>query len=531
MRGSVRLRSPAQRSSASFLESRKHRINPERHSCLANRRPQYISEMVRYHCLIILVSFVLSAVETPATGVFTTTFQERHPSSFLAVLGKRYGWAIKNPDQEVYDLSKESFEVNVPSDYNDKLAYGLLVYTNASKGGNARQYDALLGKNHLLWIGAENVPNERAVAARWGLALDAAWNMAKRYHIDPRRVYAVGISGGGRCSSRIAPTWPETFTGGIYLVGCNPPILPADKTLAAKALNGRYALVTGSDDFNRKDTQSVLNSYKSHKFLHVEYFEQPGLGHASPNNEWFAKALAFVDAPLVEQAKDLLTQAVALEARKPYDAAKLYLSVINDYPVAFESGSTAQAHLTTLTPAVEAGLTTEMDKLGVGSKDKWRAMSERTLGFVAHARALSTANAFGETELGLLITAGNPGKIAKFRDEWSNYPCAQTASETYEKMAATALQPITALEPTKRPKAVAKFLKDWQDCPSRVAANTLMETDLDAELTVLLALPKNREVKVLSFAKAWPGTAAAAKAITAITPPDPTAAAKSDDKE
>ncbi len=383
----------------------------------------------------------------------------------------------------------------------------------------------------MIWIGAENVGNEREVAARWGLALDAAWNMAKRYHIDPQRVYAVGMSGGGRCSSSIAPTWPEVFSGGIYLAGCNPPIMPSDKTLAAKSLAGRYALVTGSDDFNRPYTQGVLSAYKERKFAHVEYFEQPGLGHALPSAEWFAKALAFVDAPLVEQAKNMLKQATALETRKLYDAAKLYQSIIGDYPIADEAVASARTRLTTLNPIVEASLQVEMGKLGVGSKEKWRAMSERSRGFAAHATAEATAEAFGQTELALLLTAGNPVKIAKFRDEWAGHPCAQAAAEAYEKLAAAALQPLSAAEPAKRPKALAKFLKEWQDCPSRIAANTLLESDLDAELVVLLALPKNREAKVLSFAKAWPGTATAAKAITAITPPDPTASAKSDNNK
>lgn len=472
--------------------------------------------------LIIVAATWMAATDTPATGFLTLTFHERHPSSGYEVLGKRYGWT-KPAERDLYDVAKEPFEVNVPANYDGTAAYGLIVYTNSGKGGNARQYAALMAKYHLIWIGATDVPNERSVGARWGLALDAAYNMAKRYRIDQRRVYAVGNSGGGRCSSMLAPTWPEVFSGGIYLVGCNAPMMPTDKALAAKALAGRYALVTGTKDMNRDDTKGVLSTYRGLKFAHVEYFEQPGMGHENPNEEWFTKALTFVDQPLVDEATALLAQAQTLETKKPYDAAKLLQKIIGEYPVAEQAVTTAKAHLATLAPTVETALAAEMTKLGAGSKDAWRAMAKRAAGFACASQAISAADGFGAKELAPLVTAGSASKIAKFADEWADYPCAITARDAYEQLAAKALQPLSALEPAKRDKALVKFLKDWQDCASRTAANEQLEGDLDAELTTLLALTKGRDAKVTAFAKNWPGTAAAAKAIAALTPPEPAA--------
>lgn len=477
---------------------------------------------MRYLFLVCCAALV-GAAERAETGFFTTSFTERHPSSAFEVLGKRYGWTGKPAERDVYDLAKETFEVCVPTSYDGTIAYGLIVYTNSGSGGNHHEYASLMEKYHLIWIGATNVPNERSVAARWGLALDATWNMPKRYNIDPKRVYAVGNSGGGRCSSRIAPTWPEAFTGGIYLVGCNPPLLPSDKVLAAKALAGRYALVTGSDDSNRKDTQGVLNSYRNMKFAHVEYFEQPGLGHSNPNGEWFTKALTFVDAPLIAEAAALVAKAQTHKAKKPYEAAALLLGVVRDYPVAEVQVAAAKADLAILTPVVEGLLKAEMTTLGAGSKAKWRAMSDRTRGFSCHEQAHATADGFGQQELVPVIATANPKNLLKFSTEWAGYPCAIQAETVYDQLAATALDAIRAQPADKRTKTLVKYLKDWEDCPSRRVASALFEDELNAQLALLLSLDKGRDAKLIAFVKQWPGTAAGNRAIAVLTPPDPKA--------
>ena len=476
---------------------------------------------LRLLAVLACCTLLLGAEETAQTGFFTTTFAERHPNSAFTELGKRYGWTNKPAERDLYDIAAESFDVFVPKSYTGTTAFGLIVYTNSGAGGNNKQYSDLMEKHRLIWLGASNVPNERAIAARWGLALDAAWNMAKKYRIDPKRVYAVGNSGGGRCSSMLAPTWPETFSGGIYLVGCNRPIMPTDKALAAKALTGRYALMTGSGDFNRKDTQGVHAAYKDLKFTNVEYFEEPGLDHKNPSPEWFEKALVFVDAPLIREATAQIEKAQALvKAKKTYEAAVTLQGVIRDYPVAEAQIATATTELAGLLPQVEALLAAEMTALGAGTKQKWRAMTERTRGFAGFDQAMQTADALGQKELAPLLDGKSPQKLAKFAAEWAGYPCASQAEAAYDQLASAALEPLRAQPADKRTKPLTKYLKDWQDCPSRRAANDLLEADLDAQLTALLALEKGRDNKLIAFAKQWQGTAAGAKAIAALTPPE-----------
>lgn len=428
--------------------------------------------------LLLIFAVAMFAAEPARTGFYSISFDERCPSSRPEVLGKRYAWG-KPEARDLYDIAAEQFEVHVPPAYDGSVAYGLIVYTNSGKGGNARQYAELMAKHRLIWIGATEVPNERSVAVRFGLALDAAWNMPRRYRIDPRRVYACGNSGGGRCSSRVAPTWPELFSGGIYLVGCNPPVLPADKALAARAQAGRYALVTGSEDFNRKDTQGVLEAYKGMGFKQVQYFEQQGLGHANPSAEWFEKALTFCDKQLVDEAAALLAQGQALENKKAYEAAVLYRRVATEYPVAQDSASAARTRFEALAPAVDSQLRAEMAKLGAGSKERWRQLAERTVGFPCADEAHANADAFGAKELEAAQAAGGSGlggKLRKLRDDWQGYPSGDKAGAAYEELADKALEPLLALDKAKGGNAkLAAFIKAWPGSKAALRAQAALE--------------------------------------------------------
>ena len=71
---------------------------------------------------------------------------------------------------------------------------------------------------------------------------------------------------------------------------------------------------------------------------------------------------------------------------------------------------------------------------------------------------------------------------------------------------------------------MAKLLKEWKDCPTRVKMQEALEADLTAELEVILAIekPASRAQKLAAFAKAWDGTAAGSRAsdeLAKLVPP------------
>ena len=72
--------------------------------------------------------------------------------------------------------------------------------------------------------------------------------------------------------------------------------LPDDDVLALAKKFCRYALVTGSKDFNRPNTFGVLeNGFRKEGFANVTYLEAPGVGHALPPVKFLEQALEFLD--------------------------------------------------------------------------------------------------------------------------------------------------------------------------------------------------------------------------------------------
>jgi hypothetical protein len=262
--------------------------------------------------LAILASAIFAQADAK-TGAFQTTFTERSPQSAIEYQARRFGWNITqlraSEYEKDYDLSAESFEVNVPETYKAGDGWGLFVWVSPGGRGNLHGgWSEVLEKHKLIWIGPNKVGNERAVWCRMGLAIDAVFNMKKQYDIAPNRVYIAGASGGGRVSSMLGVCYPDVFKGGMYIIGCNyyremtapntggkvwhrgyaPP--PADILAQAKK-NVSHALLTGETDGNREQIKIYYEQFKKDGFLHVTYIEVPGMGHQPPNAEWFEKGL------------------------------------------------------------------------------------------------------------------------------------------------------------------------------------------------------------------------------------------------
>ena len=263
--------------------------------------------------VLALASHAQQPVKEVRRGEFTISFTERSPLSARKVFARRFGWLERG-----YDLSRESFEVYVPADYQPNGSYGLFVWISAFPHGTIPEaYKPILDKYRLIWIGANHSGNKRVPFwHRFGLAIDAAHNMKKRYTLDLKRVYVGGYSGGGRCASVVAVGFPEHFHGGFYIVGCNyfrmlevmrqPGSqwsffqMPHRGILQTVMRRNRYVLLTGEQDFNREATEVIADAYRSDGFNHVTYIEIPGMGHLLPGAGWFERGIAFLDDPSLE---------------------------------------------------------------------------------------------------------------------------------------------------------------------------------------------------------------------------------------
>jgi poly(3-hydroxybutyrate) depolymerase len=175
------------------------------------------------------------------------------------------------------------------------------------------------------------------VVERMQLALDAAATAVSRYHVDPLRIYATGMSGGGRVSSMLWGTFPEVFRGAVPIVGINTyQNIPAGGGRAWRAgfskptgerwamLRGhRLAAITGSRDGNQAHTLAAISLMKADG-LAVKEYDYPDLAHEYPSPERFLAALRWVDEPARDRrASESAAAAALLETFKKSDTGRL----------------------------------------------------------------------------------------------------------------------------------------------------------------------------------------------------------------
>lgn len=217
-------------------------------------------------------------------------------------------------------LNDERMFIRVPRGYDPRRPAGLLVWVNA--GGNGEIPDACevaLDELGFLAIGIENVGNDRPLADRYQLALDALWTASRRFHVDPRRVYLSGISGGAAVVSMLAPCFPEYFAGAVPVVGLrthfNIPVGNGKYVRAgyerpeakrwALTRKRRIGAITGDLDGNAIPVRQGVKGLVQDG-VPAKVFEFKELGHQMPSATQYAQALRWVDEP---RAKELEKEA------------------------------------------------------------------------------------------------------------------------------------------------------------------------------------------------------------------------------
>lgn len=260
----------------------------------------------------IVVALALQAEKLPPfqAGTSDLTFEKSPPHSDADELKARFR---SKEDAGAYDVTKEKFKVVIPRTYAHAAKWGLFIYVSADDSpGLPAAYEAVLEKRKLIAVAAYRSGNGRNIFDRFRLAIDANFNMSKRFNVDPARVYVSGFSGGGRIASMLAVAYADLFSGGIPFCGVNfytdipsepgkawpRGYMPVDPALKIAKTKGRYVLVTGEKDFNLKNTQAVYeHGFRKEGFKHAKVLEVPGMGHAPPPAEWLEKGLEFLDNP------------------------------------------------------------------------------------------------------------------------------------------------------------------------------------------------------------------------------------------
>lgn len=233
------------------------------------------------------------------------------------------------PLKPVRVLAQEKFHIRTPENLDPARPAGLLIWVNAASDGHPPAvFSKALDELGIVCVGIDNAGNDRPVVDRFQVAIDALFAVSERVHIDPRRVYLSGISGGGRTTTRLACCFPDYFTGAVPIVGLSAyfdvPLGNGKHSPAGFDRPGtaRFALlrtrrigaITGEQDFNHDEIVNAAKRMNDDK-LQVHVFDHEKFGHQMPAAEQFTDAIKWVDQPYQDaRAKETQSAQAILDA-------------------------------------------------------------------------------------------------------------------------------------------------------------------------------------------------------------------------
>lgn len=215
-------------------------------------------------------------------------------------------------------LNEESFALRLPKGARARGYPGLVVWippmnvpemAGVADEAVPRELRAALDELNLLCVVPGNAGNDRTVTNRIQIALDSVSTVRARYHIDPTRVYIVGLSGGGRTASIVQGCFPDVFGGVVAICGLeNYRNVPAAGrgVYVAKYLrprgeawgllqNARIAAISGEKDFNYVEMDASVELLKADG-LQAKMYSDAMRGHTMPPAQELAEAMRWVDA-------------------------------------------------------------------------------------------------------------------------------------------------------------------------------------------------------------------------------------------
>ena len=234
-----------------------------------------------------LALLLTAAASAPARATENDIRIETTASQLLGEQKAAHFQKIIKPDESI------SWEVYVPN--NDATEPpGVFVYVSPMNTGRIdSRWREVMDQQNLIYIAANNSGNRVLTSRRMVLALFAVRALDKQYAFDINRINISGFSGGGRVASRIATQYPDVFTGALYI--CGVDFWKKDKTPNLdRLLQNRFVFLTGSKDFNRRETRQIQNRYIKAGAQHTRLIVVPGMAHGHPDATYLAEALQFL---------------------------------------------------------------------------------------------------------------------------------------------------------------------------------------------------------------------------------------------
>jgi predicted esterase len=178
---------------------------------------------------------------------------------------------------------------------SERQALGTMIFVSPThSGAPSKEWIEVLERRNLVYVAADDFGNSKPTAQRLLAALMGLALVQRDFRIDAKRIYVAGMSGGGRVASQAITRFPQLFSGALYIVGVDF-WTDREQALIPDIISKRYVFLTGSKDFNRRDTRRVYEKYRSAGARTVLLMDLPGYGHENPNAAQLDQALLFLD--------------------------------------------------------------------------------------------------------------------------------------------------------------------------------------------------------------------------------------------
>jgi dienelactone hydrolase len=184
-----------------------------------------------------------------------------------------------------YSSLDQRYQLDVPPAYDPDHAWPLVVFISPGDDPLGwRFWQKPCTEAGALFCAAYGAGNNCPPGERVRIVLDVLDDVRRHYHVDPDQTYLTGFSGGGRMACTIAFALPEYFGGVAPVCGTNPL---NDLAYLRHRVRDRLsvAFVTGTDDFNRRENEVLMQPLFQTLGIRSRLWVVPGLGHAVPGPE------------------------------------------------------------------------------------------------------------------------------------------------------------------------------------------------------------------------------------------------------
>lgn len=215
--------------------------------------------------------------------------------------------------------ANERFFVWTPQTYNGSRRFGLIVYISSVESVESLPpgWDEVLTRRRYIFVAPQGAGNNCGQQSRrCGLAVAAAMAMQRKYQIDPRFVYAAGISGGARTACDLGFHQTDIFKGTIQSCGSNfyRKVTGREATgwvdtagypygnlrtsageVSRARASTKFCLITGAGDFRRGNIRDIYNEGFARDGFKARLFDVPTMGHQDCDGATLNSALDFLE--------------------------------------------------------------------------------------------------------------------------------------------------------------------------------------------------------------------------------------------